>query len=140
MFQVKIKYNITSFLCFFCWLLPESVYQYSVSTFTFEQVFISRVWKTSHNNLKTQKATYLFCNKCCKAYFIQQFIIVSNGNKVWTNEDTMNTLKDLRKLCYGACVWVKILAIVVARRRKIKKKPRLKCPKAVPKNKIWAKI
>ena len=35
-----------------------------VSTFNFEQVFVSKVWKTSHNVLKTQKAIYFIRNKC----------------------------------------------------------------------------
>ena len=34
----------------------ESAYQYSVSAFNFEKVCASRVWKTSHNVLKTQKS------------------------------------------------------------------------------------
>ena len=33
---------------------PQSAYQYNVSTFNFEQIFVSRVWKTSHDVLKTQ--------------------------------------------------------------------------------------
>ena len=52
---------------------PESVYQYSVSTLNFEQVFFIRVWKTCHNVLKMQKTTYLFRDKSCKVYFIQRF-------------------------------------------------------------------
>ena len=41
----------------------------------FLQPFVSRVWKASHIVLKTEKAPYLFRNKSCKVYFIQQFII-----------------------------------------------------------------
>ena len=48
----------------------------------FEQVFVNRVWKTSHNVLKAQKAMHLFCS--CKTYFIQWFIIAPNWNKWWT--------------------------------------------------------
>ena len=48
----------------------------------FEQVFVNRVWKTSHNVLKAQKAMHLFCS--CKANFIQWFIIAPNWNKWWT--------------------------------------------------------
>ena len=40
--------------------------------------------------LKTQKVTFLFGNKSCKAYFIQQFIIAPNWNKLWINDHTMN--------------------------------------------------
>ena len=59
-------------------------------TFSFEQAFVSRLWKTSHNVLKTQKAMYLFHNKSYKAYVIQQFIIASNWNKLWPHwEHTM---------------------------------------------------
>ena len=65
-------------------------YQHSVSTFNFEQVFVSRLWKASHNFLKTQKEIYLFCNKSCTTYFIQWFIISPNWNKLWTNDQTMN--------------------------------------------------
>ena len=77
-FKVKTKYNMTLFWCFYCCLWPKLAHQYSDFTFNFEQVFVSRVWKTSHNVLKTQKVTYLFCNKSCKSYLIQQFIIALN--------------------------------------------------------------
>ena len=119
---------MTSFWCFYCWLWPESVYQYSVSTFNFEQAFVSRVWKTSHNVLKTQKAIYFFRNKSCKAYFIQRFIIAPNWNKLWTNDHTMNILKGRRKLFYGGGMggagggWVKMSATMVGQRQKIQKK------------------
>ena len=59
-------------------------YQCSVSTFKFEQVFVSSVKKTSHNVLKKTKAIYFYRNKSCKAYFIQGFIIAPNWNKLWT--------------------------------------------------------
>ena len=49
-------------LVFNYWLWPQ---------FNFEQVFVSRLWKTSHNVLKTLKTIYLFRNKSCKTYFIQ---------------------------------------------------------------------
>ena len=49
-----------------------------VSTFNFKEAFVSSVRKTSHNVLKKQKARYLSCNKSCKAYFIQRFIIAPN--------------------------------------------------------------
>ena len=42
---------------------------------TLNKYLVIRVRKTSHNVLKTQKVTYLFRNKSCKAYFIQRFII-----------------------------------------------------------------
>ena len=48
--KVKNKYSMTSYWCFNCWLWPQHI---SVSTFNFEQVFVSRVWKTSHNVVKT---------------------------------------------------------------------------------------
>ena len=101
MFKVKTKYNMTSFWCFYCWLWAESVYQYSASTFNFEQALVSKVWNTSHNVLKTQKVTHLFRSKLCKAYFIQRFIIAPNWNKLWTNDHTMNILQGRRKLFYG---------------------------------------
>ena len=63
---------------------PQSAHQDSVSIFNFEQVFVSRVWKTSNNVLKTQKAIYLFHKNCCKAYFIQSLIIAPNWNELWT--------------------------------------------------------
>ena len=47
-----------------------SVSIYTVSTFNFEQVFVSKVWKASHDVLKTQKAIYLFRDKSWKAFFI----------------------------------------------------------------------
>ena len=100
-FKVKIKYNMTAFWCFYCWLWPESLNQYSASTFNFKQAFVSRVWNTNHNVLKTQKVIYLFRNKSCKAYFIQRFIIASNWNKLWTSDHTMNILEGHRKLFYG---------------------------------------
>ena len=71
---------MTSFWSFHCWLWPHPVYKFSGSTFN----FVSMVWKTSHNVLKTQKVIYLFRNKSCKAYFIQRFIIAPNLNKLWT--------------------------------------------------------
>ena len=84
MFKVKNKCSVRSFWWFYCWFWPQSAYQYSVSTFNFEQVVPSWVWKTSHNVLKTQKAIYLFRNKSCKAYSIQWFIIALNWNKLWS--------------------------------------------------------
>ena len=45
---------------------PQSAYQDSVFTFNFEQVFVSRVLKTSRNILKTQKVIYLFCKKVAR--------------------------------------------------------------------------
>ena len=131
---------MTSFWCFYCWLWPESLYQYSVSIFNFSQVFVSRVWKISQNFLKTEKARYLLCTKTWKAYFIPRFIIVPNWNKLWTNDHTMNILQGPRELfrCMGDSV--KTLATMVGRRRKTKKNNRLKRPKAVPKNDIWTKI
>ena len=52
--KVKNKYSMTSFWCFYCWLWPWLAYQYSVSTFNFEQVFVSRVWKTSQCSENTK--------------------------------------------------------------------------------------
>ena len=77
----KLKIN-TAWHRFYCWLWPQSTHQYSVSNFNLKQLFLSRVWKTSHNVLKTQKAIYLFCYKSCEAYFIQRFFIASNWNKL----------------------------------------------------------
>ena len=87
----KLKIN-TQFWCFYCWRWSQSAYNFSVSTFNFEQVFHNRVWKTSDNVLKTQKAIYLLHCKSCEAYFIQWFFIASNRTKVWTNDHTMNIL------------------------------------------------
>ena len=111
--------------------------------------------------LKTQKVTYSFCNKCCKACFIKQFIIAPNWNKLWTNDHTLNILQGRRKLFYGGggggggvCVGV---GGVGGRRgggvrlsknfghhgwpaTKNKKKHWLKRPKAVPENEISTKI
>ena len=84
--------KLKSFWCFSYRLWPQSVWQCSLSTSNFEQVFVSIVWKTSHNVLKIQKATYLFCNKSYKAYFIQRFIIPPNWTKLWTDDHTMNIL------------------------------------------------
>ena len=53
MFKFKNKYSMSSFFCFYCWLWPLPVYQFSFSTLNFEEVFVSRVWKTSHNVLET---------------------------------------------------------------------------------------
>ena len=47
-------------------VFSQSAYQSSVSTFNFKQVFVSRVWKGSHNVLKTQKDIYLFCTKVAR--------------------------------------------------------------------------
>ena len=44
----------------FLLLILTSTALYSVSTFNFEQVFVSRVWKTSQNVLKTQKQYICF--------------------------------------------------------------------------------
>ena len=43
----------------------------NIYTFNFEQVFVSRMSNACHNVLETQNALYLFCNKSCKANFIQ---------------------------------------------------------------------
>ena len=86
MFKVKTKYNMTSFWCFYCWLWPESVYQYSVSTFNFEQAFVSRVWKTSHNVLKTQKAIYLLYRKTKTSELIIINILKFRGFS-WQNDE-----------------------------------------------------
>ena len=139
-FKVKTKYTMTSFWRFYCWLWLESVYQYSVSIFNFEQAFVSRVWKTSHNVLKTQKATCFFRNKSCKAYLIQRFIIAPIWKKLWTNDHTMNLLHGRRKLFYGAGRLSKMSLTMVGRRQKILKRHWLKRPKTVPKNEIWSKI
>ena len=98
MFKVKNKYSMTSLWCFYCRLWSQSAYKYSVSTFNFEQVFVSRVRKTSHNVLKKQKAIYLYRNKSCKDYFIQRFIIAPNWNKLWTceNVSALNLLNPKR--------------------------------------------
>ena len=66
MFKVKNKYSMTSFWCFYHRLWPQSSYQCNVSTFNFEQIFISRVWKTSHNVLKIQKLYICFVTKVAK--------------------------------------------------------------------------
>ena len=70
----------------------QSAYQYSVSTFNFQQLFASRVWKTSNKVMKTQKAIYLFRNKSWKTYFIQWFIIALNW--IWTYVWTLNLLQE----------------------------------------------
>ena len=119
-FKVKTKHNMTSFWCFYCWPWPESVCHYSVSTFNFLQAFVSRVWKTSHV-LKTQKVTYLFRNKSCKAFFIQRVIIAPNWNKLWTNDHTMNIFQGRRKLFYGGGGgWIKMSVAMVGRSPKTK--------------------
>ena len=82
-FKIKSKYSMASFRCIYCWPWPQAAYQYSVSTFNFKEAFVSSVRKTSHNVLKKQKARYLYRNKRCKAYFIQQFIIAPNWNYLW---------------------------------------------------------
>ena len=51
MFKVKNKYSMTSFWCFYYRLWPQLAYQCKISPFNFEQVFISRAWKKSHNVL-----------------------------------------------------------------------------------------
>ena len=78
-FKVKDKYS-----------MPHLVYQYSFSTFNFEQVYVSSMCKASHNVLKTQKASYLLCIKSCKVCFIQWFITAPNKNKFWTNDHAIN--------------------------------------------------
>ena len=82
-FKIKSKYSMASFRCIYCWPWLQAAYQYSVSTFNFKEAFVSSVRKTSHNVLKKQKARYLYRNKRCKAYFIQQFIIAPNWNYLW---------------------------------------------------------
>ena len=61
------------------------------TTFNFKQVFVSMVWKISHNVLKIQKAIYLFCTKSCKYSFIQEFIIASNWKKLWTYDQCFSS-------------------------------------------------
>ena len=150
MFKVKTKYNLTSLWCFYCWLWPESVYQYSVSTFNFEQAFVSRVWKAGHNVLKTQKATYFFLNKSARPISFSDLSL----HRVELNYEQMTTLwpyilQGRRKLFYGegwvgkggrGRGWVKMSATMVGRQQKIFKKNWLKRPIAVPKNEIWSKI
>ena len=91
MYKVENKYSMTSLRCFYCWFWPQSAYQYSVSTCNFEQVFASRVWKTSHYVLKTQKVIYFFRNKSCKACFKQWFIIAPNWNKLWSYDQLFSS-------------------------------------------------
>ena len=45
-FKFENKCSMSLFFCFCCWLWPKPAYQYSFSTFYFEQVFVSRVWTT----------------------------------------------------------------------------------------------
>ena len=52
---------------FICWLWPQSAYQYSVFTFNFEQIYVSTMWKASHNVLKTQKAHICFVIKVARS-------------------------------------------------------------------------
>ena len=77
MFKVKTKYKMISFWCFYCWFWPESVYQYSVSTFNFEQAFVSRVWKTINKERVnvhfcqfSQKETFFYTLKQQKIFLI----------------------------------------------------------------------
>ena len=77
MFKVKDKYSMTKFWCFYCWLWPQSAYQYSASTFNFEQVFVSRVWK---NILKTKKRYICFVIKVANK--AQWFIFAPNWKKI----------------------------------------------------------
>ena len=93
---------MTSFWSFYCWLWPHSVYKFSVSTLNFEQVFVSMVWKTSHNVLKTQKVSYLFRNKSCKAYFIQRFIITPNLNKLWTYDQLKTYYEHITNISFSS--------------------------------------
>ena len=92
--KVKSKHGMTSFRCIYGWPWPQSTYQHSASTFNFKEAFVSSVRKTSHNVLKKQKARYLSCNKSCKAYFIQRFIIAPNWNKlrIFDNTSALNLL------------------------------------------------
>ena len=110
-FKVKSKHSMTSFRCFYCWHWPQSANHYSVSTFNFEQVFVSRVRKASLNVLKKQKAIYLCRNKSCKSYFVQRFIIALNWNKWWTfdNISAWNLLKCI--IVSSRCLICYIIAI-----------------------------
>ena len=86
----------------------QSVCQCSVSTFNFEQVFVSRVWKKSHNVLKIQKGTYLFRNKSCKAYFIQRFIVAPNWNKSWINDHNEHIIN----ICFSSKFALRIPSVL----------------------------
>ena len=59
MFKVKNKYSMTLFWCFYYRLWPQLAYQCIVSTFNFEQVFVSWVWNTSHNVLSKRYVCFV---------------------------------------------------------------------------------
>ena len=94
--------------CIYCWPWPQAAYQYSVSTFNFKEAFVSSVRKTSHNVLKKQKARYLSCNKSCKAYFIQRFIIAPNWNKLWIFDNT----SALNLLCESQMYYISFRPVI----------------------------
>ena len=82
-FKFKNKYSVKLFCCIYCWVWPQSAYQDNVSTFEFEQVFVSRVDLSPVVIIwKHKKMIYLFCNKNCKAYFVKQYIIAPNWNEL----------------------------------------------------------
>ena len=68
-FKVKNKYRMISFWCFSYRLWPKSLCQCRVSAFNFEQVFVSRVWKTSHNVLKRKKRNKIVFKKNLQGQF-----------------------------------------------------------------------
>ena len=92
----------------------QSAYQYSVSTFNFQQVFASRVWKTSNKVMKTQKAIYLFRNKSWKTYFIQWFIIALNW--IWTYVWTLNCSRNPKHIIIVSCRFLICSIIAISQR------------------------
>ena len=54
-FKIKSKCSMASFRCIYCWPWPHAAYQYSVSTFNFNEAFVSSVEKASHNVLQKKR-------------------------------------------------------------------------------------
>ena len=116
-FKVKSKYSMALFRCIYSWPKPQSAYQDSASTFNFKEAFVSSVKKTSHNVLKNQKSRYLCCNKRCKAYFIERFIITPNWNKLWIygNTSALNLLCE-SQVYYRVVLLFDMLIIAISRK------------------------
>ena len=132
---------MTSFWCFYCRIWPESVYQYRVSTFNFKHVFVSRVYKISHDVLKIKKWHICFAIKVARS------ISFSGLSLHWIeiNFEQMIILWIYYKavesfLIVGVGGWVIMSVSMFGQRRKTKKKHWLKRPKAVPKKEIQTKI
>ena len=68
----KLKIN-TAWNRFYCWLWPQSAYQYGVSTFNLKQVFLSRVWKTSIMFWKHKKRYICFVIKVARPISFSDF-------------------------------------------------------------------